>query len=133
MYLKKTKTKNGRIHLSIVDSYYDKAKKHARQVTVESLGYLDEAEKKYDDPIAHFKARVEELKRAKNEKKEPIRLELSVDEKMEKGKAYRKNFGHVILSQIYHRLKLDTFWKNRSHRRKFDFDANIIFNSTFAH
>lgn len=127
MYLKKTKTKNGRIHLSIVDSYYDKEKKYARQVTVESLGYLDEAEKHYDDPIAHFKGRVEELKKAKKEQKEPIRLTLPVDEKMEKGKGYRKNFGHVILSQIYHRLALDTFWKNRSHRRKFGFDANIIF------
>lgn len=127
MYLKKTKTKNGRIHLSIVDSYYDKEKKYARQVTIESIGYLDEAEKHYDDPIAHFKQRVEELKKAKNEQTEPIRLELSVHEKIEKGKAYRKNFGHVILSHIYHELGLHTFWKNRSHRRKFGFDANIIF------
>lgn len=127
MYLKKTKTKNGRIHLSIVDSYYDKEKKYARQVTVESIGYLDEAEKQYDDPIAHFQKRIEELKLAKMEQKEPIHLELSLNEKMKKGKAYRKNFGHVVLSSIYHRLGLHTFWKNRSHRRNFGFDANIIF------
>ncbi|MGM8366648.1 IS1634 family transposase [Virgibacillus sp. W0181] len=127
MYLKKTKTKNGRIHLSIVDSYYDKVKKYARQVTIESLGYLDEAEKQYDDPIAHFQQRVEELKKAKKEQKEPIRLELSINEKLEKEKAYRKNFGHVIFSHIYHHLRLHTFWKNRSHRRNFAFDTNIIF------
>lgn len=127
MYLKKTKTKNGRIHLSIVDSYYDKIKKYARQVTIESLGYLDEAEKHYDDPIAHFQQRVEELKKAKKEQKEPIRLELSMNEKLKKEKTYRKNFGHVIFSHIYHHLGLHTFWKNRSHRRNFDFDANIIF------
>src|SRR5699024_5955455 len=102
--LKKTKTKNGRIHLSIVDSYYDKEKKYARQKTIESLGYLDEAEKHYNDPIAHFQQRVEELKKAKKEQKEPIRLELSKDDKLEKEKAYRKNFGHVILSHIYHHL-----------------------------
>jgi len=127
MHLKKTKTKNGRIYLSIVDSYYDKEKKYARSVTVESLGYLDEAEKHYDDPIAHFQSRVEELKKKKKEEKEPLRLELALDEPLEKDKTYRKNFGHVILSHIYHRLELDAFWKNRSHRRRFDFDANIIF------
>jgi transposase len=127
MYLKKTKNKKGRIHLSIVDSYYDKEKKYARQVTIESLGYLDEAEKKWDDPIAHFQKRVEELKKAKAERKEPIQLELSPTEKLKKNKPYRKNFGHVVLSQLYHQLQLDTFWKNRAKLRQFSFDPNIIF------
>ncbi len=127
VYLKKTKNKKGRIHLSIVDSYYDKEKKYARQVTIESLGYLDELEKEYDDPIAHFKKRVEELKKAKAAQKEPIQLELSPNEKIKKKKDYRKNFGHVILSQLYHQLQLDTFWKNRARRRSFAFDPNIIF------
>ena len=54
MYLKKTPNLNGRIRLSIVDTYYDKAKKCSRQKTVKSIGWLDELEKKYDDPIAHF-------------------------------------------------------------------------------
>lgn len=127
MYLKKTKTKNGRIHLSIVDSYYDKTKKYARQFTVESIGYLDEAEKIYEDPIAHYNSRVAQLKQEKKEKQTPIQLALSVDESLKKDGAYRKNFGHVVLSQIYHELRLDTFWKTRASRRKFDFDANIIF------
>ena len=54
MYLKKTPNSHGRIRLSIVDTYYDKAKKCSRQKTVESIGWLDELEKQYDDPIAHF-------------------------------------------------------------------------------
>ena len=70
MYLKKTPNLNGRIRLSIVDTYYDKAKKCSRQKTVESIGRLDELEKKYDDPIAHFQKRVEPLKA----KKQPDRL-----------------------------------------------------------
>ena len=52
MYLKKTPNLNGRIRLSIVDTYYDKAKKCSRQKTIESIGWLDELEKKYNDPIA---------------------------------------------------------------------------------
>ncbi len=45
MYLKKTPNLNGRIRLSIVDTYYDKAKKCSRQKTIESIGWLDELEK----------------------------------------------------------------------------------------
>lgn len=63
--LQKTPNLNGRIRLSIVDTYYDKAKKCSRQKTVESIGRLDELEKKYDDPIAHFQKRVEQLKAEK--------------------------------------------------------------------
>ena len=70
MYLKKTPNLNGRIRLSIVDTYYDKAKKCSRQKTIESIGWLDELEKKYNDPIAHFQKRVEQLKA----KKQPDRL-----------------------------------------------------------
>ena len=66
MYLKKTPNLNGRIRLSIVDTYYDKAKKYSRQKTIESIGWLDELEKQYDDPIAHFQKRVEQLKADKS-------------------------------------------------------------------
>ena len=54
MYLKKTPSSNGRVRLSIVDSYYDKQKKCSRQTTIESLGFLDELQDKYEDPIAFF-------------------------------------------------------------------------------
>ena len=41
MYLKKTPNLNGRIRLSIVDTYYDKAKKCSRQKTIESIGWMN--------------------------------------------------------------------------------------------
>ena len=65
MYLKKTPNQNGRIRLSIVDTYYDKAKKCSRQKTIESIDWLDKLEKQYDDPIAHFQKRVEQQKAEK--------------------------------------------------------------------
>ena len=68
MYLKKTPNPHGRIRLSIVDTYYDKVKKCSRQKTVESLGWLDELEEQYDDPIAHFTERVAELNKEKKER-----------------------------------------------------------------
>ena len=63
--LQKTPNLNGRIRLSIVDTYYDKAKKCSRQKTIESIDWLDKLEKQYDDPIAHFQKRVEQLKAEK--------------------------------------------------------------------
>lgn len=62
MHLKKTPSPNGRIRLSIVDTYYDKVNKTSRQKTIESIGFLDELEKQYDDPVAHFQKRVAQLK-----------------------------------------------------------------------
>lgn len=74
MYLKRTKQKNGRIHLDITDSYYDKQQKKTRQITIENLGFLDELEKLYDDPISHFTKRVEQLKIEKRPDKLPLTL-----------------------------------------------------------
>ena len=55
MYLKKTPNLNGRIRLSIVDTYYDKAKKCSRQKTIESIGWLDELEKNMMTLLLTFK------------------------------------------------------------------------------
>ena len=63
---------------SIVDTYYDKAKKCSRQKTVESIGWLDELEKKYDDPIAHFQKRVEQLKAEKAARQAPIHFTFTI-------------------------------------------------------
>lgn len=72
MYLKKTPNSYGRIRLSIINTYYDKSKKCSRQKTVESIGWLDELEKQYDDPIAHFTKRVTELNAEKQKEQAPI-------------------------------------------------------------
>ena len=78
MYLKKTPSAQGRIRLSIVDNYYDKQKKCSRQKTIESIGFLDELEKIYEDPISHFQKRVELLNQQKKEKQAPINFTFSV-------------------------------------------------------
>lgn len=54
MFLAKNRSnKTNRTYLQIVHSYRDKQGKTKRKV-IQSLGYLDELEKKYDDSIAHF-------------------------------------------------------------------------------
>jgi hypothetical protein len=51
MYLKKNKRSSGRVYLSIADGYRDKHRGHSRTKNIESLGYLDELQKQYDDNI----------------------------------------------------------------------------------
>ena len=126
MYLKKTPNTNGRVRLSIVDNYYDKQKKCSRQKTIESIGFLDELEKIYDDPISHFQKRVELLNQQKKEKQAPINFTFYDSDHLCVGDNLRKNFGYAAFSKIYHELKLDTFLINRQRHTKESYDANTI-------
>lgn len=126
MYLKKTPNAKGRVYLSIVDGYYDKKSKNTRQVTVESLGYLDELEKQFDDPIAHFSKRVEQLKEEKKTRKAPIHFTFYDSDRLCIGDDLEKNFGYAALSKIYHELEIDKFLINRQRHTKESYDANTI-------
>ena len=126
MYLKKTPNSHGRIRLSIVDTYYDKVKKCSRQKTVESIGWLDELEKQYDDPIAHFTKRVAELNAEKQKKQAPILFTFYDSDRLCIGDDLRKNFGYAALSRIYHELGIHTFLTNRQRHSKERYDANAI-------
>lgn len=54
VYLKKSKYANGRIFLSICESYRDKVQKKSKSRTVLKVGYLDVLELEQEDPIAHY-------------------------------------------------------------------------------
>lgn len=126
MHLKKTPSPNGRIRLSIVDTYYDKVNKTSRQKTIESIGFLDELEKQYDDPIAHFQKRVAQLKIEKSEKNTSLVLHFSPKEKLEKNAGLRKNTGYAAASSVYHTLGIHTFLTNRQRHAKMGYNANHI-------
>lgn len=126
MHLKKAKQRNGRIYLSITDSYYDKQKKTSRSKTIEPIGYLDELEKIYDDPIAHFTKRVEQLREEKKEKKSPINFTFYDTDRLCVGDNLKKNFGYAALSKIYHELELKRFFNNRQRHTNEEYDANTI-------
>ena len=124
MYLKKTPNAQGRIRLSIVDNYYDKQKKCSRQKTIESIGFLDELEKIYEDPISHLQKRTELLNHQQKGKQAPINFTFYDSDRLCIGDNLRKNFGYVAFSKIYHELRLDTFFNNRQRHSKESYDAN---------
>ncbi|MBC7960366.1 MAG: IS1634 family transposase [Vallitaleaceae bacterium] len=126
MYLKKSPQKNGRIYLSIVDGYYDKQKGYSKQITIEKLGYLDDLEKQYDDPISYFSERVQKLKSEKIEQKATLTFTFAHSDKLSSEITYRKNFGHTVLSKIYHELQINKFLASRQRSMKSEFDANNI-------
>ena len=126
MYLKKTPNTHGRIRLSIVDNYYDKVKKCSRQKTVASIGWLDELEKQYDDPIAYFTKRVAQLNEEKQKKQAPINFTFYNSDRLCVGDNLRKNLGYTALCQIYHELGIHTFLTNRQRHSKEQYDSNTI-------
>lgn len=107
MFLKQVLQPNGRIFLSISRGYRDKQKK-SKTVTIKSLGFLDELEKQYDDPIAHFKQLAINMTQEIKQQKEPQYVKLTKDELVSPLEV-RKNLGYTPFSKIYHELEIDKF------------------------
>ena len=127
MFLKKTPNSKGRINLAIVDGYYDKKTKKTKHKVIESLGYLDELEKQYADPIAYFTDRAKQLTKDKNEMQAPINFTFYDSDRLcMTDTSLRKNFGYAVLSKIYHELEIDKFLINRQRHSKEHYDANTI-------
>jgi len=127
MYLRKaTNKKTGRTYLSIVHNYRDKNTKSTRAVTIKSLGYLDELEKDYDDPIEFFSLEAKRLNEQRLAENASLTFTFAKNELIPVNSVNRKNFGYAALSKIYHELKIDAFLKNRQRHSKEEYDANAI-------
>jgi transposase len=125
MYLQ-TAINNGREYLSIVQGYRDPVTKKVRHKTVKSLGYLDDLEKKYEDPSAHFKAVVKEMNKKAALEKEPVQISIDPQESITEDPDNRKNIGYAALSKLYHEFGLHIFFYNHSRSFKSEFNTNNI-------
>ena len=127
MYLKKsTRKKTGRIYLSIVHGYWDVEKKISKTKTIESLGYLDELEKQYDDPIYHYEKIVEKMNEDHKSNASIETIKIDLNEKLDKDNKNRKYLGYAAFSKIYHELKIDKFLINRQKSLNTDYNINNI-------
>lgn len=132
MYLKKSyNKKTGRTYLTIVHGYRDQSGK-SRSKTIKTIGYLDELIGKYEDPIEHFTNVAKQIEQ-ENAKDDYLTIKIRSDEKVEKNNSNRKNFGHVVISKVYHELQLDRFFNNKQRHENFKFNSNSIMKVlTFA-
>ena len=126
MYLKKSyRKKTGRTYLVLAQKYRDPKTGVAKDRTVKSLGYLDELEKVYEDPIAYFQ---EEARRLTEEEKRTklVSFEIDMDETLPENVKATKNLGYAVPLKVYHELGLDSFLKNRARSGNFQFNTNSI-------
>jgi transposase len=117
MYLRKVHNKKtGRTHLSMARNYRTKSKKHPQAENIEIFGYLDELEKIYDDPIAHFKKVVEERNLEEKQITSEYVITTRKDQRLDSTVSRRKNYGYAIILSLYYELGLDGFLTNRQWR-----------------
>ena len=127
MFLRKnTNKKTGRTYLSIVQGYRDKKDGSSRTATVQSLGYHDELEKEYEDPVAHFSRVVVDMNKKKYTDNLPATFTFSMDERIDQESVNRKILGYAALSRIYHELEIDKFYQNRQRHLHIEYSLNAI-------
>lgn len=126
LYLKKSYRKeSGRTYLVIAQKYRNPRTNTTTDRTIKSLGYLDELEKEYPDPIAHFREVARKMTAEENARKR-LTLTINMDEVLPEHAEGRKNLGYAAILKIYHLLGLDTFFKNKARSRPFKFNTNAI-------
>lgn len=127
MFLKKDKRPNGRLYLSIVEGYRDPHTKKPKQRKVRSIGFLDDLEKKYNDPITYFTNLAKEMTEDAKEKELSLDFSFSPDETIDSSNVLRKNLGFSVLSHFYHKLGINKFFVNRQRNLNISYSLNNVF------
>lgn len=127
MFLKKDKKPSGRIYLSIVEGYREPTTGKTKHRKVKTLGYVDDLEKEFDDPISHFKELAKQMTLEANEDNIPLNFSFSSGETIDSSSVLRKNLGFVALSFFYHKLDINKFFINRQRNLNIKYSLNNIF------
>ena len=124
MYLRKSKKKNGRVYLTIVEGYRDERGKNMSR-TVESLGYVDDLERSgIADPVAHFEEECARRNEARRAQAEPVIVRIPPLQRVDKrdGGA-RVELGAAVVDAYLNRdLGLLSFFERRRTARRVAFD-----------
>ena len=128
MFVKKILEKRtGRTFLTIVEGYRDPHTKKVKHRTVKSLGYLDEFEKDFEDPIAHFKELAKRMTAEAKEAARTLSFDFIANETIDSSAVLRKNLGFAVLSYFYHEIGIDRFFINRQRNLNIKHSLNNIF------
>ena len=121
MFLKQVPIKKtGRIYLEIAQSYRDGSGKKKTKI-YEKIGYLDELEKEMTDPITYYEKYAKRLGERK-----ACRIEIPLNEQIDRKNIHSKNYGYIVLSKVYHELELDKFFNNMRRNKKFEYNSESI-------
>ena len=118
LFLKTAKYKNGKIYLSIVDGYRVNGK--VKQNVIQKLGYLDELKKEFDDPIAHYKVYVNQLKE-EFKTKITTTFDTTQDNDFDDDTF---NIGYAYLKMIFKELDIDSILKEKQYASKIEYSLS---------
>lgn len=128
MFIKKIlEKKTGRTFLTIAHGYREPATGKVKQKTIKSLGYLDELEKEFNDPITHFKEVAKEMTEQAKHISRDLTFTFPANDTIDTSFTLRKNLGFSVLSFFYHQLKIDEFFINRQRNLNINYSLNNIF------
>ena len=120
MFVKKNKSHKG-ILLTYTIGYRENGK--VKHKNIETIGYLEDLKKQYDDPIAHFR---EIAKQRNNEQLNELIIK-NLSSKLLTNDDKPKNLGYCVLKKIYNELGLNTFFNTKQKRYKMNYKLNDIF------
>ena len=124
MNLKQGKVR-GRTYLSIVHGFWDPDVGHVRTKTIESLGYLDELQKTYPDPISHFQEVARQMTEAENNQRK-VSITLDMNELLQANTDDHSNLGYAAILKVYQSLGLQKFFNSAQRRRNFEYNVNAV-------
>lgn len=122
MYLRKS-ISNGKPYLSFVKGYRDIDGK-VKQKTIKKLGYLEDLEKEFDDPIEHFKKQAKEIT---EEHINELVIKNIQSKIIDEDADQKHNLGYIIFKKMCRELKIDDFFKSVQKNLSVDYELNSIF------
>ena len=126
MYLKKSSPKgSGRTYLSIARKVRNPGTGKYYDVNIQSLGYLDQLQNDYPDPIAHFKALARRMTEEEDASRK-VSITFNMEEELPAEADGRKNLGYAAILKIYHDLQLPRFLNNKARHEAFEYNTNSI-------
>lgn len=122
MYLQQSKNQAGKIYLSFVQGYRKDGK--VKHTTIEKIGYLDELEKTYDDPVSYFR----ELAKKRNAEAELSEktIAINLSDKLPPDSSSRKNLGYAVPKAVYESLGLYDFFQYKQRFIYAEFNLNSV-------
>ena len=118
LFLKQSKFKNGKTYLSIVDGYRIDGK--VKQKVFQKLGYLDDLEKEFENPVEYYKNYVENLK-----KEQITKITTTFD--VTRDNDFNDdtfNIGYAYLKTIFKELNIDSILKSKQYSSKIEYSLS---------
>lgn len=122
MFVKKNKSHKGTL-LTFTIGYRENGK--VKHKNIETIGYLHDLEKIYDDPIKHFK---EIAKQRKNEEITELVIKNLNTQTLSLDDDNQKNLGYIIIKKLYQELGIKNFINTKQKKLKIDYKLNDIFS-----